>query len=220
MRAGDTSTIPFKYCAGLHNGGHCFNHNLPGLIGHLGLLMAVPCTLLTPGPWAGREICEWSNHLNTLSLLCPLHDHYVEILHNTTQYYIFQYYKILCRYYVILHIGNTYLSNATQYCLNTALEYYKILHITTSKNTTKYYTILRQYYVILHIGNTTRANTTQYYWNTTIILRPILRNSTYYYMFQYYTILSQYYLILHKYYINTTSILRESNLGQYYMILH
>ena len=31
---------------------------LPGLTRHLGLLMAAPCTLLTPGPWAGRGTCE------------------------------------------------------------------------------------------------------------------------------------------------------------------
>ncbi len=27
VRAGDTGTIPFKYCAGLRNGGHRYNHN-------------------------------------------------------------------------------------------------------------------------------------------------------------------------------------------------
>ena len=48
-----------------------------------------------------------------------------------------------------------------------------------------------QYYKLLHIS--------------------ILHNTT--------AILQQYYIILRQYYVNTTSILREPKMGQYYMIL-
>jgi len=122
---------------------------LPGLIRHLGLMMVAPCTLLTPGPWAGRGICEWSYHPNTLSLLWPLHDHNVAILHNTTYYYISQYFEILQNTTLIRrntthsqYISIQCYSILSQYYMNTTFEYYTILRITTFLNTTKYYKIL------------------------------------------------------------------------------
>ncbi len=201
----------------------------PGLIRHLGLLMAVPCSLLIPGPWAGRGICEWSHHLNTLSLLWPLHDHNVAILHNTTHYYIF--------HFLILQNTTKYYNNTTKYytkairidpmlfkTVSILHEYYiKILHNTTYYYNFKYYKILRNTTTILRITSHWQYYTSQCYWilleyynNTTI-------NTTYYYVFQYYAILRQYYMnttsILRNTTINTTWILRGSKLGKYYIIL-
>ncbi len=121
--AGDTGTIPFRYHAGLSNRGHRYNHNLARVDSAPGA--ADGCSMHFINILGHGLVTGYVNEVTT-SIHCHCYDHcmtttlqYCTILHITTFYNTTKYYEILRPYKEILHIANTYRSNATQYCLNT-----------------------------------------------------------------------------------------------------
>ena len=177
--------------------------------------------------WIGR----WSGDPN-----------YTDLLRTT------QYYKVLLRYYSVLHSTTPVLLCTTKYYSSTTLyykvllQYYAVLQSTTPvlfcitkyySSTTLYYKVLPQYHSVLQRTTPVLVCTTKYYSSTTLYYKvllqyysvlqsttPVLVCTTKYYSSTtlYYTELPQYYSVLQS--TTPVLILYYKVLLQYYSVLH